>query len=156
MHEGPPDVCGREAAAPTRCAVPCVCAVCAPAPRPSPDARGPLPRVGVSGSAVSCLGSGTCGRKTTSLGLCSCSAGCILSAAVWSPPRVPSWVLGDVSLRYKRTNPCKKKMWACLTRPYEVCTQYMFYVKKRNTNSVTTHTRLQRDTIADRARAPRG
>ena len=59
MHEGPPDVCGREAAAPTRCAVPCVCAVCAPAPRPSPDARGPLPRVGVSGSAVSCLGSGT-------------------------------------------------------------------------------------------------
>ena len=45
-----------------------------------------------------------------SLGLCSCSAGCILSAAVWSPPRVPSWVLGDVSLRYKRTNPCKKKV----------------------------------------------
>ena len=43
-----------------------------------------------------------------SLGLCSCSAGCILSAAVWSPPRVPSWVLGDVSLRCKRTNPCKK------------------------------------------------
>ena len=32
-----------------------------------------------------------------------------ISAAVWSPPRVPSWVLGDVSLRYKKTNPCKKR-----------------------------------------------
>ena len=61
MHEGPPDVCVGERPPPPR-ATRSLC-VCAPPPPASPDARGPLPRVGVSGSAVSCLGPGTWEKK---------------------------------------------------------------------------------------------
>ena len=36
--------------------------------------------------------------------------GCILSAAVWSPPRVLSWVLGDVSLPIRELTLAKKPL----------------------------------------------